>query len=797
VNMCMCRRVVIVALSLQAVALARVEVNVTHAGFATLRGGDAVRSGQWAPIIVDLDLLDQALFDGYVRVAQPDLDGDECYDSVDVHLRAETGGTQRVFLYVPANTRGDREAFDVEVVSADGEAVEVVSQGTLTFRVRPAQRPERIADDDILILSLSTGVIGRVGDLVGPEQRQSYARDVHVAHMSPGDLPEHWIGLEAVDYVVWDDARPEDMTSRQIGALIEWVCQGGTILIAASRSAGSLELTEQLKEVLPVRMGEITAVSNLPDVRRDLVEPPKVDDRTLDDTEEWLSVGFGRNIPVARCKCLPGAQIIAEEKSIEVDVVTRRREGRGHVIFSAVTLKDLFSASGNAVGFFCNVLHLERVRGPDEDRPDPVSLFQNVVSAVSFSTKAGTYLVVAGLSSVAYVVLATFGTWGFLRTRRWEHRSWTVFATAALVVSAVAMTVVNSLQGFGESLHQVSIVDADAGDTYGRGTVYFGLKTSSDKEVDVWLPSDPLAATEPGATRCFLRPMPTPRRGEGAGTSFADPQEYRIIPASAVIDNVRIRATLKQFEGRWEGPLNGRLTGQVTVRNHRVTDDSFVVNELGVVLDPCYLLFSELDAFKVEGVRDTAIRVHEIGPIPSDGLKIRLAPRCYRPVGRETIADIVARSTLEKYHEQWSNKFGGLLSGIGFGGVSDSPVAVALGEERTALLLASTISDFDPASLPRSVDRYRPQTLSRDQLRQFDLREHLQRDSAVLIGFASHPGPIRLFGREGDRDFTAINPDPDKSWIMYRIRIPATSLKGGSNDPVDEELTVESLLEGR
>ena len=44
----------------------------------------------------------------------------------------------------------------------------------------------------------------------------------------------------------------------------------------------------------------------------------------------------------------------------------------------------------------------------------------------------------------------------------------------------------------------------------------------------------------------------------------------------------------------------------------------------------------------------------------------------------------------------------------------------------------------------------------------------------MLIGFADDPGPVRLFRRTGDRPYRMLEPDPDRSWTMYRIRIPVT-----------------------
>ena len=70
------------------------------------------------------------------------------------------------------------------------------------------------------------------------------------------------------------------------------------------------------------------------------------------------------------------------------------------------------------------------------------------------------------------------------------------------------------------------------------------------------------------------------------------------------------------------------------------------------------------------------------------------------------------------------------------------------------------------------------QTWSRDRLRWFDLRGQFTRDTAVLIGFARDPGPTRLFRRTGERRYRMIEPEPEYSWTMYRIRIPVTVLPG-------------------
>lgn len=774
------------ALALAAPLHGTVEVNVTRVGFPTLRTGAVVRPGAWAPVIVDVALTGpQQAFDGTLRVAQFDGDGDRCYDRVDVHLRAETGGNQRVYLYVPMNLSRERGALSVEVIGPEGEAVEVLCQGELTYLAAASQELQTIADDDLLILSMSTGAIGRVQDLLGPENTAQFTRELHVGHMSPLDLPELWIGLEGVDYIVWDDARPDELTERQLAALLEWVRQGGTLLIAASRTASAVALSKPLNAVLPVDIGDVVPVEDL-DLRYTLVGPVA--------PGEDATATFPYPVPVARCTLREGATSVAGDEVLGRGVLTRRRVARGQIIFSAITLRDLFTAPGGAAEFFRDLFCLLEQKDPTEVPVLAVSLFGNVISAVSFSRSASHYLLVAGLASIGYVALATFGSWGFLHRRGWTHHSWSVFALVALGASALAIASVQSLRGFGETLHQLSIVDADADEPYGHATVFLGLKTSSDKRLDLWLPSDRLLATEPGLTTCFLRPLPSPPDPGTALTSFADPEEYRLVPGSAVLDDVRVRATLKLLEGRWTGPMGGKLTGQVTVRNLRIIHGSHVVNNLGVDLRNCMLLQPIADLGEVQGDRSAQIYCYPIGTVPSDGTRIDLASRCFPPDDLREDSRIMLDSLLSEKQRAWSDKFRGILGGVGLGGAGDS--GSALGEELSALLLLSTIGELSATSLSGMFDQWAGErTWSRDRLRSVDLRNQLRTDSVILIGFADAPGPARVFCREGDRGFRPLEPYPERSLAMYRIRIPAVVLDRQAETEADPVRRVKSVRE--
>ncbi len=755
-----------------------VELNVTRVGFPILPDGQMIRPGTWTPIIVDLSLLDQSGFDGTLRTAQLDNDGDEGFDSVEVHLLAQTGGTQRVCLYTMANPLRSQGRFTVELRDMEGETVEVVSQGELTRRARPAQRPVTIEPDNLFILSVSSGTIGRVVDLISPDQENIFVRRITIGHMSPTDLPELWLGLEAVDCIVWDEARPEDLTERQLEALIEWVGNGGRLLIFASRTAGSLAGTKSIKAVLPVDLGEVVAVDDLPEVRSRLLQASSGDK------------GYAPPVPVVRCTLREGSSLIQGEEAIGSDLVTRRSVGLGQVIFTGITQRDLFSAPGRAAYFYTKVFHLCRKADPEVAPPEPRSLFADVVGAVSFAQSGGLYLFIAGCCSIGYVLLATFGSWRFLGTRGWRHHSWSAFALVGLVVSFLSVIAVNSAQGFGQRLHQLSIVDAEAGESYGRATAFFGLKTGLDRQLDVWLPSDPAGAVEPGPTNCFLRPIPPGNDPREALSSYADPQEYRLVPGSAVVEDVRIRATLKQFEGRWQGRIGGQVTGEITVKristpwDWRFTEDSYIVNDLGVDLKRCYLLHTLFDIEDSWDDRDQEIYAYMIGDLPADGTKVLLAPRCYiQAYEDKAVLKEMKKHLLPEEQKDWSRPFETALRGLQTG--RGSKASLAFGEEQHALLLLSTLGDFTP--LPGSGWRGEV-TWSRDRLRRLDLHERLDKDSVFLIGFADDPGPVRLFNRQGDRPYKICEPDPKRSWTMYRIRIPITVLGGPTPGDEDAEL---------
>lgn len=767
---------------------ATLEVIVSRIGFPSLRANAIARYGTWTPIVVDVSLVGETSFDGFIRVGQFDTDGDEVFDRVDLHLRAETGGHQQITLYALSNPIRSQGRYYVEVYDHKGKAVEVLPGPT--YRVFPPEGYEvqHVDHDAVVILSISSQSLGRIKDLVSLDQLSLYHREPHIAHMSPASLPELWLGLEAVDHIIWDDAKPEELSERQRMALVEWVKQGGHLLIAASRSASSIKLTESIDAILPVDLGEVVLVDNLPEVRRTLLGPARGEEPfpTRRKNERfWWQGPFASPISMVETTLREGAFRFPDQAGYDSDVVTRRRLGRGQITYCSVTLQDLFSGEGSAVRFFQVLFDLRILDENEQISGNKVPLFPQVANAVAFISSGSAFLLIAGIFSVGYVLIATFGSWQILGARGWRHHSWTAFALIGALASVGSVFAVNAMRGFGETLHQISVVDMQAGSAMGQATALFGVKVGTDRVVDFWLPADPLGATEPGATPCFLRPLP-PGNDSMDVASYSDPGAYRLMPGSAVVDDVRIRGTLKRFEGRWSGLVGGTVTGKVSIRGREILEGAYLINKLGYELKNCCILQTVLNPETSSGSRHAAIYAMPIGDFPSDGSRLDLYDRCYGKRVEESVKQYASRWTLENAQKSWSSEFQNALNPSRFGW--NQQAMPTHGQEQNALLLLTTLGEYQPSQANAVRKLWGGARIwSRDRARTLEITHRLRRDNLVLLGFAQDPGPIRLFRRTGDRAYSALMPDPEKSWTMFRIDIPVTLVAGGDIDEDEDE----------
>ena len=775
----------VVVLAAAASAEGRVIGRIVHAGYPASMG-HVVREGAWFPVVVDLSLDGQAAFDGYLRVGQPDKDGDIACDRVPVQLRADPGAPRRYVLYAvaPPRTAGEL-SITVDVLDSEGTVVELFSEaaGELARTLKPPQPPLYVPHvDGYVILELSGRGAGRITALVSPDQYDKYDRPIVLAHIQPEDLPDRWLGLEMVDCVVWEAADATELSLAQVDALVHWVRQGGVLMVAAARTADTLAKSEALDPILPVRVGPVVAAAKLPVLRRRLLNVP-----WSEEDQNWES--FEERLPVLRCETRPGAETVVREEQLDATVVARWGVGRGRVVFVGAELRDLFRGRGTSpVEFFKRSLHLRRPRYRPEDYPEPGELFGPLENVVGFRRSTGLYLLGAVLFSIVYVGVATFGSWAFLRGRGWTRQAWSVFGVVAAVGSVLSLLAVGGMRGVGRTLHQLSVVDAWVGRPEATASVYLGLKTGTYSRLDLWLPADYTHEQEPQATGCFLKPMPSGATALAPSGSYADPIRYRLVPASGEVHDVPVRATLKQFEGRWAGRLRRTVEAEVRVREWADRSDdlvdtdeepvvargvgpgSTITNHLDQALTSCFILHPLRNVFVGpvdQTPRSPQIRVFPIGDIGA-GEQIDLAERMYATRGSRSGGRVPVKTwsrwTLGESIRNWGAEVRGVLAGG-----SDVAPNVDLALHEAALMLLSVLGEHNPVDVQGKFGRgydYR-----RRHCRQLDRSDELTTDVVMLVGFTAEQGPVTLCTRAGGGG--AYKPLlADRAYTMYRFLIP-------------------------
>lgn len=788
---------VVILLALTATGEARIAGEIVSVGFqargAAAGSGRVVRLGGWTPIVVELTLEGLSAFNGRLRVAQRDRDGDVCYDYQEVvGLSADTRPIQKYTLYTLPTVGPDGEVdIRVELLNDEDERIEMVSQGRLSPFILPPERPVVLDDDQDLILEISPRQMGKIARLADPDQRVRPLHPINVAHVKPNDVPDRWLGLEAVDAIVWDEADPDALNPAQRSALAEWTLQGGLLLVATARHAAALQKSEVFKGLLPVQVGPLTTLQEAARFRNRWLGLP------LDDTAYAEPVTLAQSsllpIPgVRRVFPAPGEGGLSPQTDT---LIARRQVGRGAVVFVAASLRDLLDADCDAPAFFRAALEI-RTMDRDELYPER-TLYEPLESTIGFARIGSGYLVFAMLFVMAYVGLSTFGSWGFLKARGWSKHNWTAFALCAAAAAVVSITAAQSIRGVGRKLHQLTIVDATAGERQARALAYFGLKTGTHSVLDVWLAENHARDPEPRLSECFLRPLAMRHVAGESRLSFADPGTYNLGPATAELWRVPVRATLKQFEGRWRGDLLGRLDASIRIvkrafeksakDSNAVVEPCFdpgstITNRLGVDLEGCLLFQPTSNRYPlgatVIGSRATGphkIIVHALGDL-RDGETVNLASRLYLDENGIPRTWEEWHHALLDWHNRWAGDFARSVPGATLRAKESAIKTVRQETYQEALLLATTLSEYDEYNSGVTGFDQLPVMFSRQRCRSLDLSGLLTDDMVLLVGFARDPGPVSLCTRAGpDGDYKRLTPK--EAWTVYRIIIPIDNLR--------------------
>lgn len=715
------------------------------------QGIDRFRAGYFTPVLIELTNDEGDAFTGSIEVRQPDRDG----DLVIARREVMVSGTRRFYLYVPASDSNSPQQFAVRAVSPEGGLVVLHDDAGQPVRelVSPVT-PAQIESDARVILDIST--VNLLRDLIGKKRLN---RPVEVLRVAARDLPEDPAGLEMIDTVVWDGGDPEVMDLQQREALLEWVRRGGHLVIGVSRNWQQLSKSK-FGEFLPMELTEAGPLAALdPSWQADLE----------------VGVNFAFTTPLSHCPVKPAGlrpgavPIIPRMPGAQTPVLAAYRPlERGHVVLIGAELRELLDPRrGNSVPVELILRKIVGLRDEpirsDQDQFDAFrsDLFPYIERRTGFQVTTQLYLLIAFVFVASYVLLATGGSWLWLKKRNRVHHAWGAFAAVVLVASVTSLGAVHLIRGVGHRVQELALVDVEAGSSDATALCYFGLKTAVHTNLDLHLATRGATVEEMPERSTMLKPLPVDTNPMALGGGrYSAGQRYEAVAALGELRNVPLRATLKQLEGFWRGRIGGKLDASLRRTNKGIHVDSWLANNLDTDLKNCYLLFpAQTCDWPRTNLR--AIRCYTIGDLPK-GKRLRLGD--LEDVAKQE--EINRRIDLPEATSRWTRNFRRNTQDDDYYGIDrETAKKIDLGELNNVLM---TLTVFD------EIERDQRSQLGRSQGQQLDRSLAINRRTAMLVGFSDSPGPAWLCWRtpgEIDDKWRPIPSDDDRR-VVYRVTIP-------------------------
>ncbi len=737
-----------------------------------------VRNGEWSFVEVELRNNAGAPFDGELRLDQPDRDGDIVTSVLPLALASDGEWRPYEVYFLPHERSGNVQ---VRLFDHEGRLVKMRDDTGTEITELESNPFSDISAEEFLIVDLTTP--SKLAHVRWLDSDRRLKFDDHlnrrrVRGLSPRELPHLAQGLAAVDAIVWDDADASILHRDQIGALLSWVESGGRLLVSMGSNWQTF-VDSPLADALPAKavsagpMNEAQGFLSIVD---------------NDAYKNWLDRYYSKtSLMVCNLKPRPDALPIPAI-SDNVPFAYRRLLGRGSIVVVAAPLRQLLPppahltdtgeiplaeteptgpekrfleyASERIVGRNFLGLAKEVQVGQGTLMQEPIDLFQDVRGTVAFSEFSAVYVIFAIIFAIAYSIIASGGSYLYLKRRGWQHHCWIAFAMVSIVGSVIGTGMVWMLRGFTTKLRQVAIVDCQAGTDYAYASSLFGIKTPKHSRFDLHLRA---GYKEDTGSRTIgpLRPMPEATGPFARKSQYVAPASYQCVLAGAELADVKIRATLKEFMGSWHGPLGGMLDAKLVAgRKNEFGEGSYIRNNVGCTLKDCYLLTTKQDI----ATEPFLVNCFRIGDIPASGPGSQLDGETinrllYFERGGNAAGSAERLKTLPLLRDtitQWRNEIGrGAATG---NNLTPQRKPLRVDQEHLPLLLLSV---YD---LMRT-DPDKPLGFRRSHGRTWSCTHQLTNRTAILIGYSEEPSPIHLQANRSDLE-------PDKSRTLYRFVVP-------------------------
>jgi hypothetical protein len=489
--------VVIVLLLVGPTAVAAPPIRITAAqvGFPS---NELTRFGCWAPVYLELEILERVTEPAELVIQAPDPDGMETILAVPANLAAAQG---RVSLAELGTIGYVRPAGSGEV--------------TLTLRAlqsrQPLADPFRIRNlrprDPLTYVVLAVGSPQPGFELPKPagasaERESAGLRGGRVELAAITDLaqlPDQWFGYEAADLVILNTSNREfltqltsDAAQPKRAALMEWVRRGGRLVVAVGTNANLFAQRSALQDVLPYRVAPTTPIR---DVKSLVLYWNAREGGQTSSLSGALGLGSG-TFPVAHLVAQPdrSARVLIPppERLKENDTVIAAQAalGLGKVTVIAFDLdRDPFARFAQRVEFWDWILReggANRASGSSDSRPRAAATTiseEEDELAVALRTHTDTFegIPVVSFGWVAVLIvlyLLLIGPVEYYFLRRVLGRlelTWITFPLIVLTVSLLAYYTADSLKGRELRINKTDILDVDPASGRVYGTTWFTI----------------------------------------------------------------------------------------------------------------------------------------------------------------------------------------------------------------------------------------------------------------------------------------------------------------------------------
>ncbi len=486
--------------------------------------GGAVKAGLWTPLYLEL----KSTGGDFTGAVEVEVRADQRVRPIftkPVTLIKDTPTQHWLYFRSPCTVwrEGHRQEFAWQLRDRKGRIV---------FR-SPWERPVVLpAGDTVVAVFCVPGMSGAgLGGLFDGDS----ALRTNVVMLTPKTAPDHRLGYQGADVLVWVNPDPSQITSvAQREALLNYVTQGGHLVLAAG--TGWQALTGSfLAELLPARPTASDLVADLPALRPyGLPRAPK-------DRRTGMSVlrGGGQAF-------LPDALVLMRLEDVRGEVLMEHQGRpvivRGPVGVGRVSLVGFDPTKSPFAGvaptlkprFWSMVLGIDVISkaagelGAMNQASGP--LIRALNDFPGFKPINFTFIV---LFLIGYVILIGPADYFILKRLNKLHWTWVTFPAIAVVASVLAFWLLSSERVRGLLANSISVVDASAGGDEIVGTTFMTFLSPRQTRYTVTLAPGTVGSVAPREFQVF-GPGPGPGLGMTGSTC-------RVYGAGDFIDRLLVR----------------------------------------------------------------------------------------------------------------------------------------------------------------------------------------------------------------------------------------------------------------